>query len=176
LRSNAYLSINPKGVVPALELDDGTVLTEGSAILQYIGDRAPQSGLVPPAGTIDRYRLQEWLNYIATELHKAVFIPYLGADRQKLLPAAELKRHALELLEQRFDSLDRSLRDRQYLHGERFTVADAYLLVILNWAAHVKVNLGRWPALAAYAQGLNQHPAVREVQKREYEQYLRNAA
>jgi glutathione S-transferase len=171
-----FLGVNPKGVVPALELDDGTVLTEGSAILQYIGDRAPQSGLVPPAGSIERYRLQEWLNYIATELHKAVFILHFGADRQKLLPAAELKQYALELLDKRFDYLEQKLRGRRYLHGEAFSAADAYMLVIINWAMHLKVDLSRWPALAAYGKGLQQHPAVREVQQREREQYLRNAA
>ena len=81
-----FRAINPKGQVPVLELDDGSRLTEGSAILQYIGDHAPLSGLVPTAGTLQRYRLQEWLNFIATELHKAVFSPYFGADGQKLLP------------------------------------------------------------------------------------------
>ena len=171
-----YLSINPKGQVPALQLDDGSILTEGSAILQYIGDRAPQSGLVPAAGTIERYRLQEWLNYIASELHKAVFILYFSADTQKLLPAAEMKQYALSLLDKRFDYLERHLQGRKYLLGEQFSVADAYLLVILNWAMHVKVNLGRWPAVAAYTQALNQHPAVREVQRREREEFMRNAA
>lgn len=171
-----YLSVNPKGVVPALQLDDGSVLTEGCAILQYIGDRAPQSGLVPPAGTMERYRLQEWLNYIASELHKAVFILYFNAERQKLLPPQQLRQYALELLDKRLDYLDSQLQGRSHLLGDHFSVADAYLLVILNWAAHVKVNLGRWPAIAAYAKALNQHPAVREVQRRETEQYLRNAA
>lgn len=171
-----YLGINPKGQVPALQLDDGTVLTEGSAILQYIGDRAPQSGLVPAAGTMERYRLQEWLNYIASELHKAVFVVYFGAERQKLLPPQQLKQYALELFDKRLDYLDGRLQGRRYLLGDSFSVADAYLLVILNWAMHVKVELSRWPAVAAYAQALNQHPAVREVQRREREEYLRNAA
>ena len=171
-----YLSVNPKGQVPALQLDDGSILTEGCAILQYIGDRAPQSGLVPAAGTMERYRLQEWLNYIASELHKAVFILYFNADTQKILPAVEMKQYALSLLDKRLNYLEQRLQGRKHLLGEHFSVADAYLLVILNWAMHVKVEFSRWPAIAVYAKELNEHPAVREVQRREREQYMRNAA
>jgi len=159
-----FRAINPKGQVPVLELDDGSRLTEGSAILQYIGDHAPLSGLVPTAGTLQRYRLQEWLNFIATELHKAVFSPYFGADGQKLLPPEDLKRHVLGILHQRFDYLEPRLQGRRYLMGEAFTVADAYLLVILNWALFAKQDLGRWPAIAAYYKALNEHTAVRQVQ------------
>ena len=164
-----FLAINPKGQVPVLELEDGSRLTEGSAILQYIGDRAPQSQLVPAAGTPERYRQQEWLNFIATELHKAVFSVYFSADKQKRLPAEELKRHVLEILDRRFDYLAPQLQGRRYLSGETFTAADAYLLVILNWALHTKVDLARWPAIAAYYKAINEHPAVRQVQRRERE-------
>lgn len=171
-----FLRINPKGQVPVLELDDGTLLTEGVAILQYIGDRAPQSGLVPPPGSIERYRQQEWLNFIATELHKGVFSPYFGADKQKDLPPEPLKRHVLDILAARFDYLDPRLRGQRYLSGDGFTVADAYLLVILNWAVFAKVDLNRWPAIAAYYKALNEHPVVRQVQHQERERRFAKAA
>lgn len=164
-----FLAINPKGQVPVLELDDGSRLTEGSAILQYIGDHAPQSQLVPPAGTAQRYQQQEWLNFIATELHKAVFSPYFGADKQQRLPPEALKQHVLDILARRFDYLETCLHGRRYLMGDRFTVADAYLLVILNWALHARVDLARWPAIAAYCKAVNEHPAVRQVQRQERE-------
>ncbi|WP_028079641.1 glutathione transferase GstA [Solimonas soli] len=170
-----YYSINPKGLVPALELDDGSVLTEGAAVLQYIGDRAPQAQLVPPPASDARYRLQEWLNYIATELHKPVFNPYFGAHKQSVLPPDALQRYVLGLLEARFDYLDPRLRDREWLVDERFTVADAYLLVILNWAQHVRMTMSRWPALAAYHRRLLELPAVREVMRRERERYAKAA-
>lgn len=168
-----YLKINPKGLVPALELDDGSVLTEGAAILQYIGDRAPSSKLVPAAGTPERYRQQEWLNYIATELHKAVFSPYFSAHKQKLLPPELVQQRALDVLREQLDFLAPRLEGRRYLQGEQFTAADAYMLVVLNWASHVKIGLERWPGIAAYYKGLNELPAVREVQHLERERYAR---
>jgi glutathione S-transferase len=171
-----FLSINPKGYVPALELDDGSVLTEGSAILQYIGDRAPGSGLVPPAGSMERYHLQEWLNYIASEIHKQVFTPFFGAARQTALPADELRAVVLGILEKRLDYLELRLKNRRYLVGVHFTVADAYLLVVLNWSLFARLDLARWPAVAAYYQGLNELPTVREVQHQERELRQKQAA
>lgn len=171
-----FLAINPKGQVPVLELDDGSRLTEGSAILQYIADRAPAAKLAPPAGSMERYRLQEWLNYIASELHKQVFAPYFGAARQKNLPPEALQKHVIEILEKRFDYLQTKLAGRQYLSGDQFSVADAYLLVVLNWATYAKLDLTRWPAIAAYYQHLNELPAVRQVQHQERELRLKQAA
>jgi glutathione S-transferase len=170
-----YYTINPKGLVPALELDDGTVLTEGAAVLQYIGDRAPQAQLVPPPDSAARYRLQEWLNFIATELHKSVFNPYFGAHKQNVLPPDALQRYVLGLLEARFDYLETQLAQRTWLAAEHFTVADAYLLVILNWAVHVQMPMPRWPAIAAYHQRLLGQPAVREALRRERQRYAQSA-
>jgi len=151
-----YLAINPKGQVPALVCDDGEILTEGAAILQYVADRAPASGLAPPAGAFDRYRLQQWLNYIASEVHKQVF--YLLFN-----PAVppEAKTFAREVaLPVRFDHLSTHLKDRRYLVGDRFTVADAYLVTALNWAAPGGIDLQRWPVLADWHAVQLKRPAV----------------
>lgn len=151
-----YLAINPKGQVPALKTDDGRFLTEGAAILQYVADRAPASGLAPAAGTFERYEVQQWLSYIGSEVHKQVF--YLMFN-----PAtpAEAKVWAREqALPPRYDYLSRHLEGRTFLVGERFTVADAYLVTTLNWAAPAGVDLSRWPVLAAYRDRLCTRPAV----------------
>ncbi len=151
-----YLAINPKGQVPALVCDDGEILTEGSAVLQYVADRAPDSGLAPPAGAFDRYRLQQWLNYIAAEVHKQVFYTLFS-------PAvpAEAKTFAREVaLPARFDHLSAHLKDRAYLVGDHFTVADAYLVTALNWTAPAGVDLKRWPVLADWHAAQLKRPAV----------------
>lgn len=151
-----YLAINPKGQVPALVCDDGEILTEGSAVLQYVADRVPDSGLAPPAGAFDRYRLQQWLNYIAAEVHKQVFYTLFS-------PAvpAEAKTFAREVaLPARFDHLSAHLKDRAYLVGDRFTVADAYLVTALNWTAPAGVDLKRWPVLADWHAVQLKRPAV----------------
>ncbi|WP_020651073.1 glutathione transferase GstA [Solimonas variicoloris] len=170
-----YYSINPKGLVPALELDDGSVLTESAAVLQYIGDRAPQAQLVPPPGSEARYRLQEWLNFIATELHKSVFNPYFSAHKQNVLPPEALQRYVLGLLEARLDYLDPQLQNREWLAAEHFTVADAYLLAVLNWVQYARMPMQRWPALSAYHRRLLELPVVREVMRRERERYAKKA-
>jgi glutathione S-transferase len=149
-----YRAINPKGAVPALQLDDGQVLTEGSAIVQYLADRKPEAKLVPTAGTIERYRLQEWLNYIASEIHKG-FSPLFNA---KL--ADEAKQVFKYNLAPRFDFLSRSLQGKDYLMGAGFTVADAYLFTILGWTKHFAIDLGKWPVLKAYADRVAARPAV----------------
>lgn len=151
-----YLAINPKGQVPALVCDDGEVLNEGVAILQYVADRAPDTGLTPPAGAFARYRLQQWLNYIAAEIHKQVFyLPFNPAT------PAEAKAWARDAaLPPRFDHLSAHLAERPYLVGDRFTVADAYLVTALNWVAPAGLDLGRWPVLAAWHATQLQRPAV----------------
>lgn len=151
-----YLAVNPKGQVPALVCDDGEILTEGVAILQYVADRAPESGLAPPAGDFARYRLQQWLNYIASEVHKQVFYTLFNPT----IPV-EAKAFAREVaLPARFDHLSAHLKDRAYLVGDRFTVADAYLVTALNWAAPGGVDLKRWPVLADWHAVQLQRPAV----------------
>jgi len=151
-----YWAINPKGQVPALRLADGTILTEGPSILQYVADLKPESGLAPPSHSLDRYHLQSWLNYISTEVHKQIFAAIFN-------PAApsEAKAFAREKVAPvRLDHLASHLTDRDYLVGDNFTVADAYLLVMLNLAPHAGLDLAQWPALQAYQGRLMARPAV----------------
>jgi glutathione S-transferase len=150
-----YRSVNPKGYVPALEIEGGQVLTEGPAIVQYLADQKPASRLAPPAGSMDRYRLQEWLNFIAAELHKS-----FGSLFNPKTPEA-YKELAKGNIAGRFDLLGRSLQGKDYLMGSTFTVADAYLFTILTWAPHLGFDLAKWPALAAYAERVRARPAVK---------------
>lgn len=150
-----YLAINPKGQVPALWIDAGTILTEGPAVLQYVADQVPEAGLAPAYGTIERARLQQWLNYIATEIHKAVF--YLLFNPAS--PEAA-KAFARGIVASRYDFVSRHLADRDFLVGSQFTVADAYLVTSLNWAAPGGIDLSRWPVLEAYRTRMVERPAV----------------
>lgn len=150
-----YKAINPKGSVPALALDDGELLTENAVVLQYIADQAPDSGLIPPAGTMARYRLLEWLNYIATELHKG-FGPLFNPASPE-----EVKTATKALIGGKFDYVQERLGAGPYLTGETFTVADAYLFVILGWTRIHHIDLARWPGLADYRKRVTERPAVR---------------
>jgi glutathione S-transferase len=156
-----YLEVNPKGSVPALRLDNGEVLTEGAVILQYIADQKPQSDLAPVAGSMERYRLAEWLNYVATEVHKQ----YSPLFNPKLPP--EWRENQLGLLSKRFDYLSQQLTGRDYLMGDRFTVVDAYLYTVLRWSARVKIELGNWPVLMDYLVRLTARPAVQAALRAE---------
>ncbi|MEN9456224.1 MAG: Glutathione S-transferase, partial [Pseudomonadota bacterium] len=149
-----YLAINPKGYVPALQLDSGEVLTEGPALLQYIADLAPASNLAPANGTLDRTRLQETLNFISTEIHKG-FSPLFN-------PAApaEWKTVVRDNLGKRFDYLSTWLDKQPYLQGETFTVADGYLFTVLGWCRWVDIDLGKWPVLTAYCARVAERPKV----------------
>lgn len=149
-----YRDINPKGQVPALITDDGQTLTEGPAILQYVADLAPDGALAPPAGTDARHQLRQWLNYIATEIHKGVFYLLFNPAAP---PAA--KSFARELLPSRYDFLAAHLQERDYLL-DAFSVADAYLVTTFGWAAAAGFDLAPWPALGRYAGGLRARPAV----------------
>ncbi len=156
-----YMRINPKGYVPALGLDDGQILTEVAVILQYLADRKPESGLAPKAGTMDRYRLMEWLNFIAAEIHKS-----LGAlFNPKITP--EWKENQIGLFGRRCDFLARKLDGDQYLMGEKFSVADAYLFTILNWTHFLHVDTSKWPTLKDYQARVAARPAVVETMKAE---------
>lgn len=150
-----YRSINPKGYVPALQFDNGDVLTEGPAIVQYLADQVPEKKLVPAAGTMERYKLVEWLNYISTEIHKS-FSPLFN-------PAtSEQTREAVsKALAQRFDFVAQQLQQGDYLMGNQFTVADAYLFTVLGWARHVKIDLSPWPVLTGYVERVAARPAVK---------------
>ena len=149
-----YTSVNPKGYVPALEIEGGQVLTEGPAIVQYIADQKPASKLAPPAGSFERYRLQEWLNFITSELHKS-----FGALFSN--PPEAWKETLKTRIAGRFDMLSKSLQGKDYLMGSTFTVADAYLFVILSWTGHVGIDLSKWPVLTAYFERIKARPAVK---------------
>ena len=152
-----YWKVNPKGQVPVLMLDSGEKLTEGPVIVQYIADQTPSSGLAPAMGSMDRYRVQEWLNFTTSELHKQ-FSPLFAANTP-----ADYKSIVRERIAKRFDWLAGELAGRDYLMGTTFTVADAYLFVILNWTRFAGVDLDRWPVLAAYHARVAARPKVREA-------------
>lgn len=152
-----FTEINPKGYVPALELDSGEHLTEVSAILQYVADLAPERGLIPPSGSMDRYRAQEWLNYIAAEVHK-VFAPLW--DNQAL---PEVVQTAKNELARKFDFIAERLNNRAFLLGSRYSVADTYLFCIINWTPLFKIDMTRWPALMSYMERIESRPAVNKV-------------
>ncbi|MDB5765077.1 MAG: Glutathione S-transferase [Herminiimonas sp.] len=149
-----YRTINPKGYVPALQLDNGDVLTEGPAIVQYLADQVPAKKLAPAAGSMERYRLMEWLNFISTELHKS-----FGSLFNSTAPE-ETKQLARENLARRIEYVAARIKDSAYLTGNQFTVADAYLFTVLGWSNHLKFDLSRWPAVQAYMERIAARPAV----------------
>lgn len=157
-----YRRVNAKGYVPALELDSGEVLTEGASILQYIADTNPGSGLAPAAGSVERARLQEHLNYTASELHKA-FGPFFHAGASD----AD-KQSAGKSVAQKFDYIETLLADgRAFLLGSAFTVADAYLFVVSNWANFVGIDLGNWPKLKAFVERVAARPTTQAALRAE---------
>ncbi|MCC6469737.1 MAG: glutathione transferase GstA [Alphaproteobacteria bacterium] len=156
-----FNAVNPKSYVPALELDNGRVLTEGAAIVQYIADKNPNANLAPAAGSDARYDLLEWLTFISSEIHKgtgALFNPQLPADWKKVV---------LDKLAQRYDHLNKHLEKNQFVLGKDFSVADAYLFTVVNWANFVGIDLGKWPALKAYQERVAARPAVQAALKAE---------
>lgn len=149
-----FNTINSKGYVPVLRLDNGELLTENVAVLQYIADRNPAAKLAPPAGTLERYRLVEWLAYINSEIHKSIsplFNPAVSDDIKKFARANLIKR---------VDWLQNALGSKNFLMGEQFTVADAYLFVVLGWFSHVGMDLGQWPALKRFHERVGSRPHV----------------
>ena len=156
-----FAEVTAKAYVPALELDDGSVLTEGTAILPFIADQAPASGLAPASGTMERYRLHEWLGYINSEIHKS-FSPFFApgsTDAQKEAAKA--------LLDRRLRYAEEMLAGRDFLLGGTFTVADAYLYTVLSWCRYVNIDLGTWPGLKDYHDQIAARPAVVEARKQE---------
>ena len=148
-----FHQINPLGMVPTLRTDEGDLLTENGAILQYVAERFPDAGLAPQGG-IERTRLQQWLSYIGTELHKAVFIPLLD----KKAPA-EAKAYAAGLADARFGVVEKHLAGREFLL-DTFSIADAYLTTVLNWTRAVPIDLSRWPAVKEYHARMRKRPSV----------------
>jgi glutathione S-transferase len=162
-------ALNPKGQVPTLVLCDRSVLTEVGAILQYVGDRVPARQLVPPPASFERYRLQEWLSFIAGELHKTIGVLLIEAPRLDPAGADTTRRLARHRLPQRFDHVARALARGSFLMGEYFTVADAYLFNMLIWARYVEYDLAPWPELGAYFDRLTARPAIAAVFAEEQE-------
>lgn len=156
-----FTAINPKGYVPALRLDGGLVLTEGPAIVQYVADLAPEKHLAPLAGSLGRYKLAEWLNFISTEIHKS-YAPLFKPDASE-----EMKQAARANLAKRFPTVAAALDGSPYLMGEQFSVADAYLFTVLSWAAKVNVDLSPWPSLQRFQQRVAARPAVQQALREE---------
>ena len=148
-----FYDINPKGYVPVLELDDGSLLTEGAIIAQYIADLRPESNLLPPAGSMERYRVQEWLHFVATEIHKS-FGPLFTVGERATKEQARAK------LGTRLDFVARELNRRHYLVGTRYTIADGYLFNMLTWTQFTGVELTRWPSLQAFFARVHGRPSV----------------
>lgn len=158
---NDYWTINPKGQVPMLELDNGERLTEVPVILQYLSDQKPAAGLSPAAGTMDRYRMLEWLNVVTSDMHKTygpIFRPTTPDEFKKL---------SREVIGRRLEWLDKHLAGKQYLMGEKFTLPDMYMFTVLRWSPVVGVDLSRYPNVKAYADRVAARPKVAEALKAE---------
>ena len=156
-----FWKVNPRGYVPVLELDNGEKLTEGPAIVQYLADQKPEAGLAPKNGTMERYRVQEWLNFLTSEVHKQ-FSPLFKPNTPD-----EYKKIAKENLAGRFDWLDRQLAGKDYLTGKQFTVADAYAFVLLGWTKPTQIDLSKWPNLQAFHKRVAARPKVKEAMQAE---------
>lgn len=156
-----YRQTNPLGYVPALELDDGTILTEGPAIVQFIADQVPGKGLAPANGTLDRYKMQSWLNFVSSEIHKGfgpLFTPGMPDEGRKI---------ARERLAARFEHLNKHLAANDYLMGKAFSLPDAYLFTTLRWTTTAKIDLGPYPDLKAYMARIAARPAVKAAMRAE---------
>ena len=156
-----FKAINPNGYVPVLVLDNGETLSEGPAIVQYLADQVPDKQLVPVAGSFERYRLQQWLNFISTELHKgfsALFNPAIPEEYRQM---------AKTTLASRLDHVANHLSKNTFVMGDSFTVADAYLFVILSWGPYVEFDLSAWPSLGEFSARIASRPAVQQALKEE---------
>lgn len=164
-----YFRINPKGQVPTLETDDGQLLTEGAVIVQYLADSRPASGLLSPGLSLERYRVLEWLSFISSELHKG-FTPLFRPTTP-----VEYREIAAENLRKRFVWLDQVLAERPYLHGDTFTVADAYCYTIVMWSKLHQIDLSGWPHLTTYLERIAQRPSVQAAHAAEHHELASRA-
>ena len=155
-----FTAINPLGMVPALRTEAGELITENAAILQYVAERAPAAGLAPTT-SIERARLHQWLSFIGTELHKAVYLPLLRKDAP-----AEVKAYAAGLADARFAIVEKHLAGRDFLL-DAFSIADAYLFTVLNWTNIHKIDLAKWPNIKAYMARIGARPKVQETMRAE---------
>lgn len=170
-----FFAVNGMGQVPVLRTDEGALLTENPVVLQYVADRHPASGLAPTAGSPERYRMQQWLNFTTSELHKVVFVPLLDPSANE-----GAKAYAREKAPARLAYLARHLEGREFLL-DRFTIADAYLVTVLNWGRYSGIDLAQWPAVNAYYHRMLERPSVAKAVSEEIalykaEQARRNAA
>lgn len=156
-----FYSINPLGYVPFLVLDDGQTLREGPVIVQYLADQVPEKNLIPAVGTMERYRVLEWLNFIGTELHKSFGPLFKPGTPEDYKPSVR------QALRSRFEWVEQQLAGKTYLMGEQFTVADAYLFTVSNWCGHVGVDISGLKHLAAYRERIAARPAVQAAMKAE---------
>jgi len=154
-----FLKVNPKGQVPTFVLDDGDILTEGPAIVQYIADQRPEAGLAAAAGTRQRYHLIEWLNFLSSEIHKSFSPLFKPNTPEDYKPVAKAN------LADRFGYLDRHFAERSYVLGDRFTVADGYAFTLLTWAPRVGIDLAPWRNVRAFQERIAERPKVREALK-----------
>jgi len=152
-----FRAINPKGYVPALQLDDGRLLTEGAAIVQYVADSKPESKLAPPAGSFERYRLEEWLSYIGTELHKTYSTFFNPSATDAMRDAAR------EQLSKRLEIVAKELDGKPFLLGDTFSVADGYLYTVLRWSQFAHLDLSKWPSIQAFMERVSERPAVKQA-------------
>jgi len=156
-----FRTVNPHGYVPALQLDNGAVVTEVAVINQYIADRVPAKKLAPANGTPERYTLQSWLNFISSEVHKQ-----LGAMFNPAVPE-EYKAIVKEKLATRFETINAHLSKQAFLLGESFTAPDAYLYTVLNWAKYFAIDLAKWPAIKSFMERVAARPSAQAAAKAE---------
>lgn len=152
-----FFSINPKGYVPALQLDNNELLTEVAVILQYIADKNNKEEMIPKAPSLERYHFLELLNFIATEIHKSVSVMFSPAA------TAEFKACQIKVINKRFDTLNSMLNNRLYIYGNKFSVADGYLFTVLSWTKIVHIDLNTWPQIMSYFKHITTHPIIREA-------------
>ena len=160
-KGNDYTKVNPKGYVPALQLDNGEILTECGVILQYVADQKPQAGLAPAAGSMERYRMMEFIHFISTELHKN-FSHLFKPDTPE-----QTRNTAMETIGKRLTFLDQKLQGKDYLLGSKFSVADCYLATVLGWTQYLKMDLAPYPNLGAYVGRVMGRPKVQQTLKEE---------
>ena len=156
-----YLKINPNGYVPALQTDDGEIITEAAVILQYLADKKPRAHLAPKHGSMERYRLLEWLNFTASEIHKTLGVLF----KPEMTP--EWKKAQINLFHTRLEFLAKHLHKRKFLLGDEFTIADAYLFTVLGWVNFHKIDISNWPEVKKYMQRIGERKAVREAMEAE---------
>lgn len=166
--SGDYKKINPKGSVPALRMDNGEILTEGAIISQYLADQKPDAALIPKFGTMERYRMLEMMNFIATDVHKS-FSPLFGADRivKNVEGKTEMKMYYVETLKSKIGLISEKLATNTFLMGDQFTIADAYLFTVLSWSKLVGLDLSAWSNVMSYMNRVSERPAVMKAMKAE---------